>query len=59
MNTVTSRFTARKAQSVEPVQARTELRNAPEIRRKNARYAMVLTHRGTNDMSIGKKSISE
>ena len=59
MNTVTSRFTARKAQSVDPAHTHTELRNALEIRRKNARYAMVLTHRGTNDVNIGKNSTSE
>ncbi len=58
MNMVTSRFIARKVQSAEFAQALTELRNASEIKSKNARYAMVLTHRGTNDVSIGKKNIS-
>ena len=58
MNTVTSRFIARKVQSAELAQALTELRNVPETKGKNARYVMVLTHRGTNDVSIRRKNIS-
>lgn len=58
MNTVTSWFIAGKVQSVEPTQALTELQNASKTKGKNARYVMVLTLCGTNDVSIGKKDIS-
>ncbi len=54
---VTSRFIARKVQSTEAAQALTKLRNAPKTKGKNTRYAMVLTHRGTKNVSIGKKTI--
>ena len=58
MNMVTSRFIVRKVQSAEPAQATTELRNAPTSKGKNLRYAMVLTHRGINNVTIRKKNIS-
>lgn len=54
-----SRFTARKVQSVEPVQAHTESRNALETKYKNARYATALIYCGISDVSIEKKNISE
>lgn len=58
MNTVTSRFIARKVQSAKPAQAFTEIWNGPKTKGKNARYVMVLTYRGINDVSIEKKNIS-
>ena len=59
MNIVTSQFTTRKTQNVESVQACIELWSASKIRRKNARYAVVVTHHRTNDMNKRKKSISK
>ncbi len=58
MNMVTSRLIARKVQSAESAQALTELQNAPETKGKNVCYSTLLTHRVTNNVSIGKKNIS-
>lgn len=55
MSTVTSRFTTRKLQSMEPTQASIEYENLFEIGRKNVYCISELTHHGTNNASIKKK----
>ncbi len=57
--TVTSRFTARKEQSAELVQAPTKLPGAPETKGRNARYIMVHKHCGINGVSIERKMTLE
>ncbi len=59
MSTVTSRFTSRKVQSAELVQASKDRKSALETKSRSARYIMVHTHRVINSVSIERKNTLE